>query len=309
MSHSGGKRSSDHRWGAFPLQRRWWLILPPVVFLTIVLLIPFLFVLKISLAESVVSVPPYTDLMITQPGGGVTFHLNFSNFHYLMTDDVYLRSYLYSVRTALLATLGCLLLGYPMAYAIARFKKSSQNLVLLLLVLPFWTSFLLRVYALEGLIRDNGLINQLLLSAHVIATPLRIMHTSGAVYLGIVYSYLPFMVLPLFATLEKLDQTLLEAAADLGSSPWDAFLDITLPLSMPGIVAGSTLVFIPAIGEFVIPSLLGGPNNLMIGRVLWDEFFGNHDWPVASAVAVATLVVVVGPMVLYQRFQARTAES
>ena len=188
-------------------------------------------------------------------------------------------------------------------------SKSTQSLLLLVIILPFWTSFLLRVYALEGIIRDNGLLNTVLLHLGIIRQPLHIMRTSLAVYLGIVYSYLPFMVLPLFATLEKLDPTLLEAAGDLGSPPWRAFLDVTLPLSMPGVIAGSMLVFIPAVGEFVIPSLLGGPDNLMIGRVLWDEFFGNHDWPVASAVAIAFLVLLAGPIAVYQYYNVRQIES
>ena len=196
-----------------------------------------------------------------------------------------------------------------MAYAISRAPKSTQSVLLFIIILPFWTSFLLRVYALEGIIRDNGLLNGVLLKLHLISHPIHIMRTSLAVYLGIIYSYLPFMVLPLFATLEKLDHTLREAAADLGSPPWRVFGEITLPLSMPGIIAGSMLVFIPAVGEFVIPSLLGGPNNLMIGRVLWDEFFGNHDWPVASAVAIAFLVLLVGPMALYQYYSARELET
>ena len=196
-----------------------------------------------------------------------------------------------------------------MAYAIARSPKSAQNLLLLVIMLPFWTSFLLRVYALEGIIRDNGFLNTVLLHLGLIREPLHIMHTGVAVYIGIIYSYLPFMVLPLFATLEKLDHSLLEAAADLGSPPWRAFIEVTLPLSMPGIIAGSMLVFIPAIGEFVIPTLLGGPDNLMIGRVLWDEFFGNRDWPVASAVAIAFLVLLVGPIALYQHYSTKQLEA
>jgi putrescine transport system permease protein len=196
-----------------------------------------------------------------------------------------------------------------MAYAISRASKSMQSILLFIIILPFWTSFLLRVYALEGIIRDNGLLNDALLYLGLIRQPLHIMRTSLAVYLGIIYSYLPFMVLPLFATLEKLDHTLREAAADLGSPPWRVFLEVTLPLSMPGVIAGSMLVFIPAVGEFVIPSLLGGPDNLMIGRVLWDEFFGNHDWPVASAVAIAFLVFLVGPIALYQYYSARQLEA
>jgi putrescine transport system permease protein len=196
-----------------------------------------------------------------------------------------------------------------MAYAISRASKTTQSILLLIIILPFWTSFLLRVYALEGIIRDGGILNTVLLKLGLISHPLKIMRTSVAVYLGIIYSYLPFMVLPLFATLEKLDNTLLEAAADLGSPPWRAFLDVTVPQSIPGVIAGSMLVFIPAVGEFVIPSLLGGPDNLMIGRVLWDEFFGNHDWPVASAVAIAFLFLLAGPIAIYQYYNTRQQEA
>jgi len=226
-----------------------------------------------------------------------------------VTDEVYGLAYLYSLRTAFFSTLICLVLGYPMAYAIARAPKATQGLLLLIIMLPFWTSFLLRVYALEGIIRDNGFLNTALLHLGLISHPLRIMRTSLAVYIGIIYSYLPFMVLPLFATLEKLDPTLLEASADLGSPPWRGFLDVTLPLSLPGVIAGSMLVFIPAVGEFVIPSLLGGPNTLMIGRVLWDEFFGNHDWPVAAAVAIAFLLLLAGPIAIYQYYNVRQLEA
>jgi putrescine transport system permease protein len=226
-----------------------------------------------------------------------------------VTDELYGLAYLFSLKTAFFSTLVCLVLGYPMAYAIARAPRGVQGVLLLVIMLPFWTSFLLRVYALEGIIRDNGLLNTLLLHFGVIHHPLRIMRTNLAVYLGIIYSYLPFMVLPLFATLEKLDPALLEAATDLGSTPWQAFRDITVPLSIPGVIAGSMLVFIPAVGEFVIPSLLGGPNNLMIGKVLWDEFFQNHDWPVAAAVAIAFLLLLAGPIAIYQYYNVRQLEA
>jgi putrescine transport system permease protein len=289
--------------------RRWLIILPPLAFLTVFFLIPFAFSLKISLAETAVRVPPYTDLLTISPDKHVAIAATAANYRYLLTDELYAVSYLYSLRTAFFSTLICLLLGYPMAYAIARSARRTQNILLMVIILPFWTSFLLRVYALEGIIRENGILNTLLLRFGVIDQPLQIMYTSLAVYVGIVYTYLPFMVLPLFATLEKLDRTLLEAAADLGSPAWRSFLDVTLPLSIPGIIAGSMLVFIPAIGEFVIPSLLGGPDNLMIGRVLWDEFFSNRDWPVASAVSVIFLVFLVGPIALYQHYSTRDAES
>jgi len=288
---------------------RWLIILPPFAFLLFFFLIPFAFALKISFAETAARVPPFTDLIARGADHHLRLALSLGNYRYLISDELYGYAYLYSLRTALFSTLICLALGYPMAYAIARSSKAAQGILLLIIILPFWTSFLLRVYALEGIIRDNGLLNSVLLRLGLIEHPLRIMRTSLAVYLGIIYSYLPFMVLPLFATLEKLDRTLLEAAADLGSPPWRAFLDVTLPLSLPGVIAGSMLVFIPAVGEFVIPSLLGGTNTLMIGRVLWDEFFGNHDWPVASAVAIASLLLLVGPIALYQYYSVRQLES
>ncbi len=288
---------------------RWLIILPPLVFLLLFFLIPFAFAFKISFAETAAHVPPYSDVLQLTPDHHWRLSATLANYRYLLTDEVYSVAYLFSLRTAFFSTLICLLLGYPMAYAIARAPRATQSVLLLVIMLPFWTSFLLRVYALEGIIRDNGLLNTVLLSLGLIDHPLRIMRTNLAVYLGIIYSYLPFMVLPLFATLEKLDTTLLEAAADLGSTPWRAFLDITLPLSVPGMIAGSMLVFIPAVGEFVIPSLLGGPNNLMIGRVLWDEFFGNHDWPVAAAVATAFLLLLVGPIAVYQYYNVRQLEA
>jgi putrescine transport system permease protein len=290
-------------------QGKWFIILPPLLFLTVFFLIPFGFALMISFADTAVRVPPFSDILSVSPDWHIHLSLNLGNFKYLFTDEVYGLSYFYSLKTAFVSTLVCLILGYPMAYAIARSSKSTQSILLLIIILPFWSSFLLRVYALQGIIRETGLLNTTLLWLGIIDHPLQIMRTSFAVYLGIVYSYLPFMVLPLFATLEKLDDSLLEAAADLGSPPWKAFLDVTLPLSMPGIIAGSMLVFIPAIGEFVIPTLLGGPNNLMIGRVLWDEFFGNRDWPVASAVAIAFLILLVGPIALYQHYSTKQLEA
>ena len=288
---------------------RWLIILPPLLFLTVFFLIPFAFAFKISLAETAPRVPPFTDILSRTADGHLQLTVSLANFKYLLTDDVYGVAYLYSLKTAFFSTLICLALGYPMAYAISRASKTTQSILLLIIILPFWTSFLLRVYALEGIIRDGGILNTVLLRLGVISRPLAIMRTSLAVYLGIIYSYLPFMVLPLFATLEKLDNTLLEAAADLGSPPWRAFLDVTVPQSIPGVIAGSMLVFIPAVGEFVIPSLLGGPDNLMIGRVLWDEFFGNHDWPVASAVAIAFLLLLAGPIAIYQYYNVRQQET
>jgi putrescine transport system permease protein len=231
--------------------------------------------------------------------------LHLANYHFLFTDPLYLDSFFYSIKVATVSTLVCLLLGYPMALAIARATATRRSVLLMLVILPFWTSFLLRIYAWIGLLKDDGLINNALLALHLIHSPIQMANTSFAVYIGIVYSYLPFMVLPLYANLEKHDATLLEAAADLGAAPWKAFVRITLPLSIPGVVAGAMLVFIPAVGEYVIPTLLGSANQLMIGRVLSDEFFENRDWPVASAVAILILIVLLGPIVIFQRYRSR----
>jgi putrescine transport system permease protein len=231
--------------------------------------------------------------------------LHLANYHFLFTDPLYLDSFFYSIKVATVSTLICLLLGYPMALAIARSTPTRRSILLMLVILPFWTSFLLRIYAWIGLLKDDGLINKALLVLHLIHSPLQMANTTFAVYIGIVYSYLPFMVLPLYANLEKHDSTLLEAAADLGAAPWKAFVRITFPLSIPGVVAGAMLVFIPAVGEYVIPTLLGSANQLMIGRVLSDEFFENRDWPVASAVAILILIVLLGPIVIFQRYRSR----
>ena len=231
--------------------------------------------------------------------------LNFNNYAFLFTDRLYVNAFLNSVKVAFISTILCLLIGYPMAYGIARAKPRTRNVLLLLVILPFWTSLLLRVYAWIGLLKANGVINKVLMWLHVIHEPLAMLYTPFAMYVGIVYSYLPFLILPLYANLEKMDWQLLEAAEDLGCRPWQAFYKITLPLSRNGILAGSMLVFIPAVGEFVIPALLGGPNALMIGRVLWDEFFSNRAWPVASAVAILLLILLVPFMMWYQSVQAR----
>jgi putrescine transport system permease protein len=288
---------------------RWFIILPPTLFLLVFFLIPFLFAFKISFADSAISIPPFTNLFTLSDDNHINIALSFDNYNRVFTDGLYISSYFYSVKTAFFSTCICLLIGYPMAYAMARAKKTTQTILLLIIILPFWTSFLLRVYALEGIIRQNGLLNTVLLHLGLIEHPLQIMQTTAAVYLGIIYSYLPFMILPLYSTLEKLDHSLLEAAADLGRRPVRAFIEVTLPLSLPGVIAGSMLVFIPAIGEFVIPQLLGGPNSLMIGRVLFDEFFSNHDWPVASAVAICFLVLLVGPIAIYQHYNVRQLEQ
>ena len=253
--------------------------------------------------------PPYAPLIEWRDGVPAGIKLYFANYRFLFTDRLYISAYLYSLKVAAVSTLWCLLIGYPMAYAIARSTVVWRNLLLMLIVLPFWTSFLLRVYAWIGLLKNNGVINNVLLGLGLIHQPLTLMQTNFAVYVGIVYSYLPFMILPLYANLEKHDPALLEAAADLGARPWRAFVRVTLPLSVPGIVAGSLLVFIPAVGEYVIPSLLGRTDQLMIGRVLSDEFFANRDWPVASAVAILMLALLVIPIMLFQRVQRRELEA
>ncbi len=288
---------------------RWLIIGPPLLFLLVFFLVPFGFALKISFAEAALRIPPFTEVWAITADHHLRLTPSLANFRYLFTDELYAVSYLYSLKTAFFSTILCLLIGYPMAYAMARASKGTQGILMLIIILPFWTSFLLRVYALENIIRDTGLLNTALMWLGIIDHPLKLMRTSFAVYLGIVYSYLPFMILPLYATLEKMDLGLLEAASDLGSKPWRAFFDITLPLSMPGVIAGSMLVFIPAIGEYVIPALLGGPDNPMIGRVLWDEFFENHDWPVAAAVSIAFLLLLAAPMALHQYTRARDLES
>ncbi|EPY00177.1 ABC transporter permease subunit [Magnetospirillum fulvum] len=292
--------------------RRWGRLLvglPPYIWLVVFFLVPFLIVIKISLSQAVMGIPPYTPLLEWGGDAVLTIRIALGSFGTLFGDELYAFAYLNSLRLAAIATLCCLLLGYPAAYAIARAPHSVRNMLLLLVALPFWTSFLIRVYAWIGILKTEGLLNGLLLWLGVIDAPLQILETDLAVLIGMVYSYLPFMVLPLFATLEKMDLSLLEAAADLGCRPFQAFISVTLPLSMPGIVAGSLLVFIPAVGEFVIPDLLGGPDTLMIGKILWAEFFDNRDWPVASAVAVAMLVLLVVPVMIFQRIQGRATEG
>jgi putrescine transport system permease protein len=269
----------------------------PFVWLAVFFLLPFVLVLGIALGTNTPDSAPPVEL-----------GLSLQNFALLFTDDLYVAAWLSSLRIAATATVIALLLGYPMAYAIARAAPQRRPLLLMLVILPFWTSFLIRVYAWMGLLAENGILNQFLRWSGLASDPGTILGTEWAVQLGIVYAYLPFMVLPLYASLEKLDTSLLEAAADLGAKPFAAFLTVTLPLSLPGIVAGCLLVFIPAVGEFVIPDLLGGTDTLMIGKVLWDEFFTNSDWPLASAVAICLLVLLVGPIVLFQRQQAKSLE-
>jgi putrescine transport system permease protein len=273
----------------------------PFLWLGVFFFAPFLIVLKVSFAEALLGNPPFGPLVEWVDGAFVQLRLNLDNYRLMLEDSLYFGAFVNSIKVAALSTLLCLLLGYPMAYGIARARRSLRLPLLLLIILPFWTSFLIRVYAWIGILKNNGLINNLLLSAGIIDQPLALLHSPVAVYVGIVYSYLPFMILPLYATLVRLDLTLLEAAADLGARPFTAFLKVTLPLSLPGIIAGSLLVFVPATGEFVIPDLLGGPDSLMIGKVLWTEFFNNADWPVASAMAVVLLLVLVFPVAWLQR--------
>jgi putrescine transport system permease protein len=279
--------------------RRWLFYAVPLLWLTLFFLLPFVFVFKISLAEAVIAQPPYAPL-IAQTPDGPALQITLGNYRFLIDDGLYFYSYLTSLRIALVSTVLCLLIGYPIAYAIARAKGRTQLVLLMLVILPFWSSFLLRVYAWKLLLQGGGVINGLLLWLGIVDQPLAMLYTEGAVYVGIVYSYLPFMILPLYAALARLDYATVEAALDLGCRPWQAFLRVTVPLSLPGIVAGSLLVFIPAVGEFVIPELLGGPDSIMIGRVLWNEFFANRDWPLASAVAIIMLLVLVLPIALLQ---------
>ena len=277
------------------------IIAAPYLWLLIFFLAPFVIILKISLADPIVAMPPFTPTF--DESGQLNITLD--GFLFLLSDKLYVLSYLKSVLTAVIATTFCLLLGFPMAYAIARSTPVVRNLLLLLIILPFWISFLLRVYAWMGLLNNYGVINNLLMWTGVTDQPLQFMYTDFAVYLGLVYSYLPFMILPLYATLERMDLDLIDAALDLGARPSQAFRDITWPLARPGVIAGCLLVFIPSIGEYVIPYLLGGPESLMIGRVLFDEFFVNRDWPLASAVAIVLLMLLVVPIAMLQRNQVR----
>lgn len=292
------------------LQSRHLVIGLPYLWLLAFFVIPFFIVLKISFSWMQPIQPGYAPLLEwVEETRRLIVTFNLDNYRVLLDDSLYLETFLYSVKVAAVSTFWCLLIGYPMAYAIARSKPSSRNLWLMLIILPFWTSFLLRVYAWVGLLKTNGIINNSLLALGLIDEPLTLLYTDFAVYIGIIYSYLPFMILPLYANLEKHDLTLLEAAADLGARPFKAFFRITLPLSMPGIVAGCLLVFIPAVGEFVIPSLLGRTDQLMIGTVLSAQFFGARNWPVAGAVAIVLLLVLLLPILLFQRYQRRELEA
>ena len=284
-------------------------ILVPYAWLIAFFLAPFLIVLKIGFSQTAIAQPPYTPVLDIAAGweGIKEFisALSADNYATLFTDSLYLWSYLKSLQVAAISTVILLLIAYPVAYALARAPRRWQGVLVLLIILPFWTSFLIRVYAWVNILQHDGLLNQALIALHVINAPVTWLATDTAVYLGIVYSYFPFMVLPLFAALEKIDDTLLEAAADLGAPPWRAFFGVTVPLSAPGIVAGSLLCFIPIVGEFVIPDLLGSSSTAMIGQTLWMEFFGNRDWPVASALAVVLLAILVPPILIYRSREGR----
>jgi putrescine transport system permease protein len=288
-------------------------ILAPYAWLAAFFLLPFLIVVKISLSQTAIAQPPYLPLF--DPLGGwqalrdFIGALSFESYAGLLADSLYAWSYLKSIEVAAVSTALLLLLGYPVAYALARAPRRWQGVLVLLVVLPFWTSFLIRVYAWINILQHDGLLNRALLALHIIDTPVSWLATDQAVYIGIVYSYFPFMVLPLYAALERMDETLLEAAADLGCPPWRAFLSVTVPLSLPGIVAGTLLCFIPITGEFVIPDLLGSSATSMIGQTLWLEFFGNRDWPVASALAVVLLALLVTPITIYRQREARQLEN
>ena len=283
-------------------------IAAPFIWLILFFAVPFVLVLKISFANAQLSVPPYTDLVLIKDGV-VNFAFQLGHYLFLLQDSLYVATYLSSLKMAAISTVFCLLIGYPMAYYIARSNPATRNLLMMAVMLPFWTSFLIRVYAWIGILKDDGLLNHFLIAIGVLHSPLRLYHSDAGVYIGMVYSYLPFLVMPLYAHLVKMDVTLLEAAYDLGAKPWTVFFRITLPLSKNGIIAGCLLVFIPAVGEYVIPELLGGADTLMIGRVMWDEFFNDVDWPMASAVTVAMVLLLLVPMAVFQYYQVRQMEG
>ncbi len=293
--------------------RRLVLIATPYLWLVVFFLVPFVIVFKIALSDYAISIPPYTPTLDLSAGweGIKSFFgaLDFENFTFLASDALYWKAYLSSLQIAAISTVITLLVGYPIAYGMAQASDEWRPTLMMLVILPFWTSFLIRVYSWIGILSNEGFLNQFLLWLGIIDTPLTILNTNAAVYVGIVYTYLPFMVLPIYSALEKLDGSLIEAAEDLGCSRAQAFWLITLPLSKPGVIAGCFLVFIPALGEFVIPSILGGSSTLMIGKVLFEEFFSNRDWPVASAVAVVLLLILIVPIILFQRNEQKQREA
>jgi len=283
-------------------------IAPPFIWLALILLTPFLLVVKISVADLRFGIPPYAPL-IELKDEALAFTLHARGYLLLLSDSLYIATYVNSLKMAAITTLCCMLIGYPMAYHIARSSPALRNLLLLAVILPFWTSLLLRVYAWVGILRNDGLLNNLLIWLGLIDRPLEIYRTDLAVYIGMVYAYLPFFILPLYATLVKMDLRLLEAAYDLGARPWQAFLRVTLPLSRPGVIAGAMLVFIPAVGEYVIPEMLGGVDTLMMGRVMWNEFFTNTDWPMAASITVVMVALLIVPLVCFQYAQVRQIEQ
>lgn len=283
-------------------QGRWLVLGVPYVWLLLFFLVPFLIVFKISLSSPELAMPPYSQ-MFSFEDSTLNIVLNFDNYLALLRDSLYIDSYLQSLEMAAVSTILCLLIGYPLAWVIAHSAPTIRNVLLMLVVLPSWTSSLLRIYAWMNILGTNGPINDVLMALGLVDQPVAILNTNIAVYIGIVYNYLPFMVLPLYSAIMKLDHTLIEAAADLGARPAKVMTSIVFPLTKSGIIAGSMLVFIPAVGEFMIPELLGGPDNLLIGRVLWQEFFNSRDWPLASAVATTMLLLLVLPMLLFQRSQ------
>jgi len=285
------------------------IVLVPYLWLATFFLLPFLIVVKISLSHTAIAQPPYTPVFEWSDWRSFIEALDLENFELLLGDPLYWDAALSSVRIAGISTLLLLLVGFPVAYAMSRAAESWRPLLVGLVILPFWTSFLIRIYAWIGILRPEGVLNQALMLVGLTSEPVTLLNTEAAVFLGLVYAYLPFMVLPLYATIEKFDPVLIEAAQDLGCPPWKAFWAITLPLSLPGAVAGSLLCFIPIVGEFVVPDLLGGSDTLMIGRVLWSEFFSNRDWPLASAVAVALLLILVIPIVIFRDVEARRIEA
>lgn len=295
-------------WRRLAPHPRWAVIGVPYAWMLLFFAVPFLIVLKIAFSQQAIAIPPYTPILEVV-GEAVTLKLNLSNFIELLRDAHYLQAYASSLKIAAISTLLCLLIGYPMAYCIARLPATTRNVALMLVILPSWISFLIRIYAWMGILQTNGLLNRALLGLGIVDEPLRLLNTPLAAYIGIVYAYLPFMILPLYATLVKMDLRLLEAAYDLGARPWKAFLRVTLPLSRSGIIAGCMLVMIPAVGEFVIPELLGGPDTLMIGRLLWSQFFNAGNWPMASAVAIVMLGLLLVPILVFHRFQQRELEG
>lgn len=277
---------------------------PPLIWLAVFFLVPLVTILKISFSETQIGLPPYKQL-VEWIDGSFKIHLHWESYAFLIEDPLYLIAFLNSLKVATISTLLCLIIGFPLAYSISLTPKPWKYILLLLMIIPFWSSFLMRVYAWIGILKDNGILNNILIYIGIIDQPLNILYTDIAVYIGIVYTYLPFMVLPLYANLEKLDYVLNEAAEDLGSTPRKSFINITLPLSIPGIIAGSMLVFIPVVGEFIIPDLLGGPDTLMIGKVLWTEFFHNRDWPVAASIAITLIIIMTLPILLLQKIYAK----